>query len=154
LDEEVEVVHAQQPLSIKDLEMGKEKVDDAGTHGGSVGNGNELPFSKARCIALVATVTGAAFLNVRSHLISPFRCGLRWKSSCVGNLHLTTQTLGVQSAVIILPTIGRALSIPDSRQQWIVSAYNLTFGCFLVKAPAPQNIECTSHCSNSFFGDV
>lgn len=42
------------------------------------------------------------------------------------------QTLGVQSSVIILPTIGRALDIPGSRQQWIVSAYNLTFGCFLV----------------------
>lgn len=25
---------------------------------------SELPFSKARCIALVATVTGASFLNV------------------------------------------------------------------------------------------
>lgn len=34
--------------------------------------------------------------------------------------------------VIILPTIGRDLSIPDSRQQWIVSAYALTFGCFLL----------------------
>lgn len=34
--------------------------------------------------------------------------------------------------VIILPTIGRELSIPDSRQQWIVSAYSLAFGCFLL----------------------
>lgn len=34
--------------------------------------------------------------------------------------------------VIILPTIGRDLSIPDSRQQWIVSAYSLTFACFLL----------------------
>lgn len=34
--------------------------------------------------------------------------------------------------VIILPTIGADLSIPDSRQQWIVSAYSLTFGCFLL----------------------
>lgn len=34
--------------------------------------------------------------------------------------------------VIILPTIGRDLDIPDSRQQWIVSAYNLAFGCFLL----------------------
>lgn len=34
--------------------------------------------------------------------------------------------------VIILPTIGRDLSIPDSRQQWIVSAYSLVFGCFLL----------------------
>ncbi|KAF2801053.1 MFS general substrate transporter, partial [Melanomma pulvis-pyrius CBS 109.77] len=63
-----------------------------------------LPFSRARCITLVLTVTGAAFLN----------------------------TLGVQAAVIILPTIGEALNIPSSRQQWIVSAYNLTFGCFLL----------------------
>lgn len=34
--------------------------------------------------------------------------------------------------VILLPTIGNDLSIPDSRQQWIISAYNLTFGCFLL----------------------
>ncbi|KAI1753912.1 major facilitator superfamily transporter [Xylaria castorea] len=63
-----------------------------------------LPFSKARCIALVATVTGASFLN----------------------------TLSNQSVVIILPTIGRDLGIPDSRLQWIVSAYALTFGTFLL----------------------
>ncbi|KAI0485133.1 drug resistance protein [Xylariaceae sp. FL0804] len=63
-----------------------------------------LPFSKARCIALVATVTGASFLN----------------------------TLSVQSVVILLPAIGRDLAIPDSRLQWIVSAYALTFGCFLL----------------------
>jgi hypothetical protein len=40
--------------------------------------------------------------------------------------------MAVQASVIILPTIGEALDIPTSRQQWIVSAYNLTFGCFLV----------------------
>ncbi|EOD43487.1 putative drug resistance protein [Neofusicoccum parvum UCRNP2] len=61
-------------------------------------------YSKVRLLSLVLTVTGAAFLN----------------------------TLGVQAAVIVLPTIGRDLSIPDSRQQWIVSAYSLTFGCFLL----------------------
>ncbi|KAK4651710.1 hypothetical protein QC762_601070 [Podospora pseudocomata] len=65
---------------------------------------SDLPFSKARCIALVATVTGASFLN----------------------------TLSGQAVVIILPTIGRDLSIPDTRLQWIVSAYSLTFGCFLL----------------------
>ncbi|KAF2465631.1 MFS general substrate transporter [Lindgomyces ingoldianus] len=78
-----------------------------GDSDGDKGNeerGSELPFSRGRCIALVSTVAGAAFLN----------------------------TLGVQATVIILPTIGRALDIPDSRQQWIVSAYSLTFGCFLL----------------------
>lgn len=44
-----------------------EAVASISTGGGSTGN-NEgeraLPFSKARCIALVATVTGASFLNV------------------------------------------------------------------------------------------
>ena len=38
----------------------------------------------------------------------------------------------MQAAVIILPTIGKELDIPDSRQQWIISSYNLTFGCFLL----------------------
>ncbi|KZM26058.1 uncharacterized protein EKO05_0005871 [Ascochyta rabiei] len=64
----------------------------------------ELPFSKARTVALVATVAAAPFLS----------------------------TMAVQASVIILPTIGEALDIPTSRQQWIVSAYNLTFGCFLL----------------------
>lgn len=49
------------------------------------------PLSKWRTIALVATVTGAAFMN----------------------------TLSVQAAVIILPTIGRDLNIPTARQQWV-----------------------------------
>ncbi|XPS92338.1 hypothetical protein M3J09_001735 [Ascochyta lentis] len=64
----------------------------------------ELLFSKARTVALVATVAAAPFLS----------------------------TMAVQASVIILPTIGEALDIPTSRQQWIVSAYNLTFGCFLL----------------------
>ncbi|USW53804.1 Putative major facilitator superfamily, MFS transporter superfamily [Septoria linicola] len=62
------------------------------------------PLSKARTISLVIVLTGAAFLN----------------------------TLSVQACVIILPTIGRDLNIPSARQQWIVSAYSLTFGCFLL----------------------
>ncbi|CAK7562476.1 MAG: hypothetical protein SEPTF4163_000322 [Sporothrix epigloea] len=64
----------------------------------------KLPYSKWRCIALVATLTGATFIN----------------------------TLSVQAVVIILPSIGRDLAIPDSRLQWVVSAYSLTFGCFLM----------------------
>ncbi|KFH47309.1 putative MFS-type transporter -like protein [Hapsidospora chrysogenum ATCC 11550] len=62
-----------------------------------------LPFSKARCIALL------------THTTSPFE-----------------QTLSLQTVVIILPTIGEALSIPESRLQWIVSSYSLAFGCFLL----------------------
>lgn len=95
-----------------DAEMGKETgvittsrprgVGFSATEDG--GNDDELHMSKARCIALVATVTGAAFLN----------------------------TLSVQSVVIILPTIGHHLSVPESRQQWIVSSYSLAFGCFLL----------------------
>jgi MFS family permease len=34
--------------------------------------------------------------------------------------------------VIILPTIGKDLNIPEARLQWILSAYSLTFGCFLL----------------------
>ncbi len=49
------------------------------------------------------------------------------------------QAMGVQSTVIILPTIGKDLGIPASRQQWIVSAYSLTFGCFLVCLSISKN---------------
>lgn len=66
--------------------------------------GSQMPMSKARAIALVITLTGAAFLNTMSN----------------------------QAVVIILPTIGHDLDIPAARQQWIVSAYSLTFGCFLL----------------------
>jgi MFS family permease len=42
------------------------------------------------------------------------------------------QTLAVQSTVIILPSISQSLGIPGERQQWVISAYYLTFGCFLL----------------------
>ena len=42
------------------------------------------------------------------------------------------QTLSIQAVVIILPTIGRDFNIPETRVQWIISAYTLTFGCFLL----------------------
>lgn len=83
----------------------------------------ELPFSKARTVALVATVAAAPFLSVSLYLV----VNEEWQK-----LMLCVQTMAVQASVIILPTIGEALDIPTSRQQWIVSAYNLTFGCFLV----------------------
>ncbi|UKZ66586.1 uncharacterized protein TrAtP1_007758 [Trichoderma atroviride] len=91
------------------LRVGLEGGDSATEDGGGSelkedASDDGLPLSRARCIALVATVTGAAFLN----------------------------TLSVQSVVIILPTIGHHLSVPESRQQWIVSSYSLAFGCFLL----------------------
>jgi MFS family permease len=40
--------------------------------------------------------------------------------------------MSVQAVVIILPTIGRELNIPEARVQWVVSAYSLAFGCLLL----------------------
>jgi len=87
-----------------------EKADGVAVHA-TISRGSQLPMSKARTIALVITLTGAAFLN----------------------------TLSVQAAVIVLPTIGRDLHIPAARQQWIVSAYSLTFGCFLMLWGKPND---------------
>ncbi|KAJ6000860.1 hypothetical protein N7481_001269 [Penicillium waksmanii] len=70
----------------------------------SVTTGVELEDGQKLYLPLVLTLAGAAFLN----------------------------TLAVQSTVIILPSIGRDLHIPTERQQWIISAYYLTFGCFLL----------------------
>ncbi|KAH7039757.1 drug resistance protein [Microdochium trichocladiopsis] len=65
---------------------------------------SDLPFSKLRCILLVLTLAGAGFLN----------------------------TLSVQIVVIILPSIGDDLGIPETRLQWVVSAYSLAFACCLL----------------------
>lgn len=46
--------------------IGNDDEDD----NGSVDSKNELTLSRARCIALVATVTGASFLNVRASLLN------------------------------------------------------------------------------------
>ena len=54
---------------------------------------SQLPLSRVRTIALVVTLTGAAFLN----------------------------TLSVQASIIILPTIGRELNIPSAGQQWYLA---------------------------------
>ncbi|KAJ6784635.1 hypothetical protein PWT90_04491 [Aphanocladium album] len=61
-------------------------------------------LSRGKCIALVAAVSGAGFLN----------------------------TFSSQAAVITLPTISRDLDIPPGRQQLVVSVYGLAFGCFLL----------------------
>lgn len=56
----------------------------------------------------------------------------RWDLCCLCADTARKQTLSNQAVVIVLPTIGSDLDIPYSRQQWIVSAYSLTFGCFLL----------------------
>lgn len=114
----------------------------------------KLPFSKARCIAIVATIAAAPFLSVRFSNIFWLwlgkRLGLCNHQPCCnmeegvpgfGNTtaNWVQQTFAVQASVIILPTIGEALGIPTSRQQWIVSSYSLTFGCFLVCCACVNN---------------
>lgn len=47
-------------------------------------------------------------------------------------MHL--QTVSAQSVVIILPSLSRALNINEASQQWVVSAYALTSGAFLLLA--------------------
>ena len=94
---------AQSRLEPGDINSDPEKADGTPMER-STTTGSQMPMSKARAIALVITLTGAAFLNTMSN----------------------------QAVVIILPTIGRDLDIPAARQQWIVSAYSLTFGCFLL----------------------
>ncbi|POR36540.1 Putative MFS-type transporter [Tolypocladium paradoxum] len=118
-------VEGASPTPTSDWDASNTASDDTSSGSSKDGSGyDELPMSKARCIALVATVAGAAFLNV-----SPASLAV----PSVGAAQLTSaQTLSIQSVVIILPTIGRELAVPESRQQWIVSSYSLTFGCFLL----------------------
>ncbi|KAF1938426.1 MFS general substrate transporter [Clathrospora elynae] len=81
-----------------------EVVDVAERDVGCVETAEPQSESQSLRLPLVLTLAGAAFLN----------------------------TLSVQSVVIILPSIGRELQVPTERQEWIISAYYLTFGCFLL----------------------
>ena len=100
-----ELLIEQQPSKCDEIANAEKNVgEDAAPIQPSENNDSQLPLSKARTIALVVTLTGAAFLN----------------------------TLSVQASVIILPTIGRELDIPAARQQWVVSSYSLAFGTFLL----------------------
>lgn len=83
-----------------------------------------LPLpSKARTIALVMTLTGVSHIGILPFLF--YLADFRIQAAFLN-------TLTVQAVVIVLPTIGKALDIPASRQQWVVSAYSLSFGCFLL----------------------
>ncbi|KAI5852371.1 major facilitator superfamily domain-containing protein [Tricharina praecox] len=66
---------------------------------------SQIPeMAMARAAGLSCTLMAAAFLN----------------------------TLSVQAMVIAMPSIGEAFDMPKSRQQWIITSYALTFGCFLL----------------------
>lgn len=66
---ELHIDRSPQPISEKDrdpslpISSGEDATDGELE---AVTRSNELPFSKARCIALVATATGSSFLNVSS----------------------------------------------------------------------------------------
>ena len=89
-----------------DMEASKTETDETSIETGTQPQPQPQPppLSTTHAIGLVITLTGAAFLN----------------------------TFSTQAAVIILPTIGKDLHIPAARQQWVISAYALAFGCFLL----------------------
>lgn len=60
IEQEAEIVQARQPLSVQDRKDEKVVAQEEELR-------PDLPFSKARAIALVLTVTAASFLNVRLH---------------------------------------------------------------------------------------
>ena len=70
-----ENIEEAQSQDLECFEDKKARVSDASDAGGEELEDAkpDLPFSKARCIALVATLTGASFLNVcQRHLYEGF----------------------------------------------------------------------------------
>jgi len=65
-----------------------------------------VSLTTLQSIFLVITITGAQFINI------------------VASVSLN----------LALPSIGRELGIPQQDLQWLISAYALTFGCFLLLA--------------------
>ncbi|KAJ1334122.1 MFS transporter DHA2 family methylenomycin A resistance protein [Microdochium nivale] len=100
---EVPSAAGEAPVPILVAEPATAACNDGGDDNDEIAD-PDLPLSKLRCILLVMTLAGAGFLN----------------------------TLSVQCVVIILPSIGNDLGIPETRLQWVVSAYSLAFACFLL----------------------
>ncbi|KZO95200.1 efflux transporter [Calocera viscosa TUFC12733] len=71
-------------------------------------------------------------ITVRSNHAPSLRS---WNAICIVGLTSTAMLLnicGVSSMSIALPTIGKDLGIPTSTLQWLITAYSLTSGCFLL----------------------
>jgi MFS family permease len=124
--------HARSPLSVEqsskelatlEQEVGAETVESGEQVQSHGANSSQPPLSRARTIALVVTLTGVSSrhdaLTLRTTIADTKQAAF-------------LNTLTVQAVVIVLPSIGKALDIPVARQQWIVSAYSLSFGCFLL----------------------
>jgi MFS family permease len=129
---EKEMRHACSPLSVEqsskelatlEQEVGAETVESGEQVQSHGANSSQPPLSRARTIALVVTLTGVSSrhdaLTLRTTIADTKQAAF-------------LNTLTVQAVVIVLPSIGKALDIPVARQQWIVSAYSLSFGCFLL----------------------
>jgi MFS family permease len=129
---EKEMRHACSPLSVKqsskelatlEQEVGAETIESGEQVQSHGANSSQPPLSRARTIALVVTLTGVSSrhdaLTLRTTIADTKQAAF-------------LNTLTVQAVVIVLPSIGKALDIPVARQQWIVSAYSLSFGCFLL----------------------
>ncbi|KAJ7228121.1 major facilitator superfamily domain-containing protein [Mycena haematopus] len=58
-----------------------------------------------------------------------------WKSVLlvlICTLAMITNQTGASSVSVFLPVIGKDLDIPENRLQWLVSAFSLSSGCFLL----------------------
>ena len=75
--------------------------------------------SRAKDFLLIGTVTLAMILNVSSSFSFT-----RIVQACIYKWHL--QTSNMTAVSISLPTIGRDLDIPESKLQWLISAYSLS----------------------------
>ncbi|KAM5544030.1 hypothetical protein V8D89_002216 [Ganoderma adspersum] len=105
----VQVQHYPDPTPIpssaeKDLAVTKESDASSMTSIQKDDPATHLKRSRAKDFLLIGTVTLAMILN----------------------------TANMTAVSISLPTIGRDLDIPESKLQWIISAYSLSSGCLLL----------------------
>ncbi|KAK5653918.1 hypothetical protein OQA88_7843 [Cercophora sp. LCS_1] len=87
------------------------------------GGASRSPTSDEESLEVVEDIVADVSQQAQPQAELPFSKG-RWAAFL--------NTMSAQAVVIILPTVGRDLGIPEARVQWVVSAYNLAFGCFLL----------------------
>jgi cyanate permease len=71
----------------------------------------------------------------------------RWRAFSLLAVSYFMTVVDLTIVNVALPTLGRKLHFPESDLQWVVTAYSLTFGGFLLLGAGPPTCSAAGGCS-------
>ena len=87
--------------------------------------------------------TGSRLAPGREYTLAPVR---RWRAFALLAVAFFMTIVDLTITNVALPTIGRKLHFPEADLQWVVTAYGLTFGGFLLLGGRPRTSWAAGSC--------